>query len=96
MTSVLEAPKAKKTRSARMDLRCAEKQRESYERAASLKGMSLTEWILSHLDECAEDDIIEATSSEVSPGAFDKLVAALEEPMPNEMRELLVRETAWA
>lgn len=88
--------KMKDDRSARMDFRLAAVQRSVYETAAALKGLSLTQWALGNLDECARRDI-EAASVTVLPAEqFDAFVDALEEPMPEAMRELLDTEPTWA
>ena len=80
----------------RMDVRLTRSQRAAYERAASLKGQTLTQWTTRSLDECARRDIEEATRTVLSQEAFDKFCALLEAPMPKAAAELLAREDAWA
>ena len=80
----------------RMDIRLTQPQRRSYERAAELRGQTLSQWAASHLDECARRDIDEAASTRLSDEAFERFAALLEEPVPEAARELLAREPAWA
>ena len=80
----------------RMDIRLTQPQRKSYERAAELRGQTLSQWTTSHLDECARRDIDEACSTQLSDEAFERFAALLEEPVPDAARELLAREPAWA
>lgn len=79
----------------RMDIRLTQPQRMSYEKAASLRGQTLTQWVTSHLDESARHDIDEATSTVLSSEAFDAFCEMLDAPMPNETQELLSRKPVW-
>lgn len=79
-----------------MDVRLTASQRRSYEKAAELKGQTLTEWTLSHLDDCARTDIEAAARTVLEDESFDAFCKALEEPMPAELQELLSREPMWA
>ena len=83
-------------KSCRMDVRLTRPQRAAYERAASLKGQTLTQWTTQSLDECARRDIEEATRTVLSQAAFDEFCTILEAPMPKAALELLAREDAWA
>ena len=47
----------KEEKNSRMDLRLTYSQRSAYEKAASLKGQTLTQWSVAHLDEAAQYDI---------------------------------------
>lgn len=80
----------------RMDLRLTELQRLSYERAAALKGQTLSQWSTSKLDEAARRDIDEATATILSAEAFDSFCAMLDAPMPEAARKLLAREEIWS
>ena len=64
----------------RMDLRLTQPQRASYEQAASLRGQTLTQWATAHLDESARRDIAEATTTFLSPDAFDAFCEILNRP----------------
>lgn len=79
----------------RMDLRLTKPQRMSYERAASLRGQSLTQWATSHLDASAKRDIDEATSTVLSAEAFDAFCEMLDAPMPAATQALLSRKAVW-
>lgn len=80
----------------RMDLRLTQPQRLSYERAAALKGQTLSQWSTSKLDEAARRDIEEATATALSSETFDSFCKMLDEPMPKAARDLLAREEIWA
>ena len=79
----------------RMDIRLTQSQRMSYERAAALRGQTLTQWATSHLDESAKRDIDEATTTVLAPEAFEAFCAMLEAPMPEAARALLSRKAVW-
>lgn len=79
----------------RMDIRLAQSQRRNYERAAPLRGQTLTQWATSHLDESARRDIDEATTTMLAPQAFDEFCAMLDAPVPQAAAELLLRKAVW-
>ena len=79
----------------RMDLRLTEQQRENYERAAALRGQTLTQWATAHLDESSARDIAEASTTYLSPEAFDAFCNMLEAPMPEATQRLLKRKAVW-
>lgn len=86
----------KEEKLSRMDLRLTNSQRASYETAAGLKGQTLTQWSLEHLDEAARRDIEQAAVTRLSAESFEELRRALAEPMPKAAEELLAREESWA
>lgn len=79
----------------RMDIRLTQPQRLNYEKAASLKGQSLTQWATSHLDESARHDIDKAMTTTLSAEAFDEFCQMLESPMPKAAKDLLNRKPVW-
>ncbi len=79
----------------RMDIRLTQPQRNSYEKAASLRGQTLTQWATSHLDASARRDIDEATVTALSSDAFDEFCKLLDEPMPQAAQDLLARKSVW-
>ena len=79
----------------RMDLRLTQAQRLSYEKAAALKGQTLSQWSTSKLDEAAQRDIEEANTIKLSAEAFDSFCKMLDEPMPKAARDLLAGEEIW-
>lgn len=85
----------KKEKQYRMDIRLTQPQRLSYERAASLRGQTLTQWATLHLDESARRDIDEAMTTSLSPEAFDAFCAMLDAPMPEAAQNLLARKPVW-
>ena len=84
-----------KERSCRIDIRLTRPQRTSYERAAALKGQTLSQWTTQHLDECARRDIDEARATQLDDEAFDAFCRMLEAPLPKAAAELLAREEIW-
>lgn len=91
MPAVIE----KQEKQYRMDIRLTQPQRLSYERAASLRGQTLTQWATSHLDESARRDIEEATTTVLSPMAFGDFCTVLEAPLPKAAQDLLARKAVW-
>lgn len=91
MQAVIERPDKK----CRMDLRLTQDQRENYERAASLRGQSLTQWATSHLDESSRKDIAEASTTYLSQQGFDAFCSILDAPMPQAAVDLLNRKSVW-
>lgn len=80
-------------KSCRMDIRLTQPQRKSYEKAAELRGQTLSQWTTMHLDECARRDIDEAHITRLPDEAFERFSALLDEPMPEATREFLARES---
>lgn len=78
-----------------MDLRMTEEERAQLERAAQLKGQTLTGWSLGHLLEDSRRDIEEATALVLDDSSFDKFLDALERPMPAALLDLLSEEPKW-
>lgn len=85
----------KKDKSCRMDVRLTRSQRAEYERAAALRGETLSQWTTSHLDECAKRDIAEASTTWLDSAAFDQFCALLEAPVPSAAQDLLARKPIW-
>lgn len=73
----------------RMDLRLTERQRLTYERAAALRGQTLTQWATAHLDESSARDIAEASTTYLSPDGFDAFCEMLDSPCPKPQKRCL-------
>lgn len=91
MPAVME----KQDRQCRIDIRLTRPQRASYERAAALRGLSLTQWATSHLDVSARRDIDEAESTALSPEGFEAFCKLLDAPLPEAAEKLLARKAVW-
>lgn len=91
MPAVLE----KQDKQCRIDIRLTRPQRANYERAAALRGLSLTQWATSHLDVSARLDINEAEATALSPESFDAFCKILEAPLPEAAEKLLTRKAVW-
>ena len=76
-------------KNARLDLRMRPEEREEIEKAASLKGMSITQWALER------DDIQEETVTRLSMKSFADFKAALGTGMPSEAKKLLNSKAVW-
>lgn len=85
----------KKEKQCRMDIRLTRAQRASYERAASLRGKTLTQWVTAHLDENASKDIDEATTTVLSREAFEAFCDILDAPIPDGAQKLLAQKAVW-
>lgn len=83
-------------RTSRFDMRMTPTQRSEIERAAALRGMTLTQWSLDSLLESARRTIAEETTTRLSVEAFDTFRAALDEGMPEETRALLAKRPVWS
>lgn len=82
-------------KSSRMDVRLTQEQRNQIEKAAALQGMTLTQWAVSHLLDCAQRDIDQATTTRLSAGEFDAFLALLDRPMPEATQHLLAEKPIW-
>ncbi|MDO4849529.1 MAG: DUF1778 domain-containing protein [Coriobacteriia bacterium] len=89
--ATITAPK----RDARLDLRMRSEEREEIERAASLKGMTITQWALQKLTASAREDIQEETVTRLSMQAFYDFKAALDQGMPAEAKDLINSKAVW-
>ena len=85
----------KEEKNSRMDLRLTHSQRSAYEKAASLKGQTLTQWSVTHLDEAARYDIEQARLTVLSDNEFELFCHALDESMPKAAQDLLARDEIW-
>ena len=79
----------KEEKNSRMDLRLTYSQRSAYEKAASLKGQTLTQWSV------AQYDIEQARVTALSDNEFELFCQALDEPMPKAAQDLLARDEIW-
>lgn len=92
--NIFMATKIKKT--SRLEIRLTPEERQIIERAATLKGSTITQWTARHLLNAAQEDIEQETQLKLTNEAFDAFLKALDEPMPKEMQELLSRDPQWA
>lgn len=77
-------------------MRMTPTQRREIERAAALRGMTLTQWSLDSLLESARRTVAEETMTHLSMEAFDAFRAALDEGMPEATRQLLSEKPVWS
>lgn len=86
----------KEERTSRMDMRLTASERSQFERAAATRGMSLTQWATTHLVDASRQDIEDAITTRLSAEAFETFSAALDEPLPEVMQDLLTKKPIWA
>lgn len=82
-------------RSSRLAVRMTPEQRSTIDKAATLKGTTITQWALDHLMSAARKDIEEETTIRLSARAFDEFKEALDRPMPQALRDLLNKDAQW-
>lgn len=82
-------------RQSRFDMRMTKEQRLEIERAAAIKGKTLTQWALDNLLEAARFDIEQETMTRLPSDSFEAFAAALDQPMPEEARSLLSEKAVW-
>lgn len=80
----------------RFEMRLTQEQRDRIDQAAETKGMTTSQWALSNLLTAADRDIREAHIIRLNDQAWADFTAALDEPMPDRLVELLNREPIWA
>ena len=78
-----------------MDLRMTDEQKGQIELAASMSGMSTSQWSISRLMESARREIVEQRTLLVSEEAFDALAAALEGPQDATFSDFARGATRW-
>ena len=76
-------------------MRLTQDQRDRIERAASLRGVNLTQWVTENLINDANRDILEESIIHLSNEAYDDFVSALDDPMPKAAIELLNTKPVW-
>jgi uncharacterized protein (DUF1778 family) len=82
-------------KTSRIDMRVTDDQKELIERAAALKGQSVTQWSVDCLVENARADIEYETTTRLSEAAFDAFLQELDKPLPKATRRLLSRDRVW-
>ena len=82
-------------KTSRMDLRMTDEQKRQIELAASMSGMSTSQWSISRLMESARREIVEHRSLLVTDEAFDALATALEGPQDATFATFSQGKTRW-
>lgn len=83
-------------KASRFEMRLTPTQKQRLDQAAELKGLSTSQWALTHLLDAAERDIRESRIIRLDDKNWDTFIRALDEPMPQQMKELLESEPIWA
>lgn len=82
-------------KSARLDLRMTVEQKEEVELAASLSGISLSQWSLESLLANAREVIARSGHTVMAPADFDAFVEALDAPMNPTLEGFVSQKTMW-
>lgn len=90
MTMTPTSPKT-----SRIDLRLTDSQRNRIERAASARGMSLTQWAVDRLLTAADEDVERQERMVLSDSSFASFLKALEEPIDPRIEALMGQRTPW-
>lgn len=80
---------------ARVDLRMTHGQKDEIELAASLSGISMSQWALESLLSCARDTIARSNHTVMAPEDFDAFTEALDRPMNPTLRSFVEQKTVW-
>ena len=83
------------TKSARFDLRVEPSRKSTYERAAAICGQTVSQWSLANLDAAAERDIAAACTLYLTDEAFAQICDMLDNPVPDQLQELMSRDPVW-
>lgn len=86
---------ATSTLSGRLDLRMGVDQKRQIEAAASINGMSVSQWSISRLMESARRDIAERNLMRLSEESFSKFARLLDEPVDPLFAEFQEGSTRW-
>ncbi|WP_240541679.1 DUF1778 domain-containing protein [Bifidobacterium callimiconis] len=76
-------------------MRLTQDQRLKIDQAAETKGLTASQWALSNLLEAADRDIREAHIIRLNDQAWEDFTAALDQPMPTKITQLLESEPIW-
>ena len=80
---------------ARIDLRMTSEQKEEVELAASLSGISLSQWSLENLLASAREVIARSGHTVMSPGDFDAFTEALDRPLNPKLERFVSQRSVW-
>lgn len=86
---------ASQKKDARIDLRMTSAQKEEVELAASISGISVSQWVLENLLSCARETISRSNHTVLEPEDFDAFVAALDAPMNPKLKAFVSQKTIW-
>ena len=86
---------ASQKKNARIDLRMTSAQKEEVELAASISGISMSQWVLENLLSCARETISRSNHTGLEPEDFDAFVAALDAPMNPKLEAFVSQKTIW-
>lgn len=82
-------------KASRFEMRLTPSQKERFDQAAEIKGLSTSQWALSNLLVAADRDIQESHVLYLDDEQWNSFIKSLDEPMPTKMVELLESEPIW-
>ncbi|MBQ9042270.1 MAG: DUF1778 domain-containing protein [Eggerthellaceae bacterium] len=85
-----------KTSNSRMEFRVEDARKSRYEEAASMKGQTLTQWVLANLDDAANRAFDEVRITKLAQADFERFCEQLDRAMPDAAKRLLESDPEWA
>lgn len=86
---------ASNKKNARLDLRMTAEQKEEAKLAASLSGISLSQWSFENLLTSAREVIARSGHMVMVPADYDAFVEALDAPMNPTLKKFVSQKTMW-
>lgn len=79
----------------RIDIRMSDEQKRQIEEAASLSGLSVSQWSLGHLLSIAREEILRSNTISLTTESFDAFAALLDEPADPTFARFAEEKTIW-
>lgn len=83
------------SKSSRIDLRLTDEQKQLIEAAAGINSISVSQWSVDRLCNCARTELYDSQRTVLSAEAFDQLVEDLEQPMDPTLTAFISRKSIW-
>lgn len=83
------------SKSSRIDLRLTDEQKQLIEAAAGINSISVSQWSVDRLCNCARTELYDSQRTVLSAEAFDQLVEDLEQPMDPTLAAFISRKSIW-
>ncbi|WP_101429322.1 type II toxin-antitoxin system TacA family antitoxin [Bifidobacterium pseudolongum] len=84
------------TRTARIDMRLTEQEKQLIERASAATGSRLTTWCINNLLADAKRDLHANDIIQLSDEAFEEFIEHLDEPLTDVQKQFLSYQPEWA
>ncbi len=83
------------SKSSRISLRLTDEQKQLIELAAGINNISVSQWSVDRLCNCARTELYDSQRTVLSAEAFDQLVEDLEQPMDPTLAAFIARKSIW-